>query len=286
MTVIRHDRDVLGWLPSKSPDFVPPGLASSFDSANRFPVSVIGSRRVWASLIQLACAVRNRMLSRGGWLAAWLLISGCAGSPLATLNPVLRDQWAHDEKFGPTTHTKIAELDALRTAAAELPPAQQQENAAILLRILHEEPSTVLLSHAILALAEFPTESSLEGLRWASDHSDPEIRITACRAWRRKQSPEALEQLCKILGSDTDLDVRLAAADQLQYFRDSMAIDALGIALDDTNPAVQHRALASLKVITGKDLGNNVAAWRQLQRDGKLVPDQTPSLTERIRSWF
>ncbi len=220
------------------------------------------------------------------WILLLLLVSGCNGTPLAPFNPVIRDQWAHDEKFGPTVHTKVKELVDLQNAAAKLSPAEQEENSQLLLRIFRDEPSTQITCHAVLALAEFPTGASLEGLRLASEHSDSDVRIAACRGWQRKKSAEALEALARILGSDTDLDVRMAAADALRDFRDPQAIAALGVALDDNDPALQYRAIESLKKVSGRDLGNHASAWKQMIQDRQIEPNPNPSLADRIRAWF
>jgi hypothetical protein len=37
----------------------------------------------------------------------------------------------------------------------------------------------------------------------------------------------------------------------------------LARALEDADPAVQYRAVASLKKVSGRDLGNDVNAWRE-----------------------
>jgi len=210
----------------------------------------------------------------------------CAGMPLASWNPYYRSQWEHDEKIAPTYHAKIRDLVAIRSGASRLSPAEQEEYSQMLLRIFREDRNTQIASHAIAALAEFPTAASLEGLRLATEHADPEVRIAACRGWRKKDSPEALDTLARVLGSDSDLDVRLAAADELKAFRDHKALQALALALNENNPALQYRAIASLKQNTGRDLGNNVDAWRQSLQDGNLAPAQDESLVQKLRSWF
>jgi HEAT repeat protein len=41
------------------------------------------------------------------------------------------------------------------------------------------------------------------------------------------------------------------------------AIPVLAEALEDPDPAVQYRAVAALKQVSGRDLGNDVNAWRE-----------------------
>lgn len=227
-----------------------------------------------------------RFERNGCWLWSLLLVSGCAGTPLAAYNPMLREEWAEDEKAGPTIHTKIRELAEIKAAAPRLSAAEQEQYSEQLLRILRDERQTLVISQATLALAEFSTAASIEGLRLATEHRDSDVRIAACRAWQRKKSPEALHMLAETLGSDTELDVRIAAAHALQEFRDPAAISALGMALENTDPALQHRAMQSLKLISGRDLGTNVAAWKQVIDSRQLSPAEGESWASKVRNWF
>jgi len=217
---------------------------------------------------------------------ASVISAGCAGMPLASWNPYYRNQWEHDEKIAPTYHAKIRDLVAIRSAAPQMTAAEQEDHSQKLLVIYREDRNTQIAAHAIAALAEFPTAASLEGLRLAVEHADQEVRMAGCRGWGRKQSPEALDTLARILGSDSDLDVRLAAADELKAYRDPKALQALGLVLGENNPALQYRAIASLKQNTGRDLGNNVDAWRQSLQDGNLAPAQNENVVQKLRSWF
>lgn len=62
---------------------------------------------------------------------------------------------------------------------------------------------------------------------------------------------------------DAELDVRLSAIRTLGSLRDKAAIPTLAKALEDPDPAVQYRAVASLKQVSGRDLGDDVNAWRE-----------------------
>ncbi len=91
--------------------------------------------------------------------------------------------------------------------------------------------------------------------------------------------------LAETLSGDTDMDVRQAAAKALASSHDKEAVAALGAALEDANPAMQYVAVASLKNVTGKDLGNDVNAWRQLAKQPD-PPLREKSLAEKIRQVF
>jgi HEAT repeat protein len=112
------------------------------------------------------------------------------------------------------------------------------------------------------------------------------VRVAACEAWSRRGGPEAVHALSKVLHGDTELDVRLAAARALGALRDRTAIPALGLALEDANPALQWRAIQSLKAVSGRDFGDNVPAWRQFVQSGAAPEREHPSLADRVRDLF
>ena len=110
----------------------------------------------------------------------------------------------------------------------------------------------------------------------------PRIRVAACQGWGQKTDPEAAEALATILGSDTDLDVRIAAAHALEKFRDPIAVRALGDALEANDPALQFRSVQSLKKVTGRDYGDSVPAWREFVESGQAKPAGETTVAERI----
>jgi hypothetical protein len=57
------------------------------------------------------------------------------------------------------------------------------------------------------------------------------------------------------------------------------------VALDDRDPAMQYVGVQSMKALTGKDYGGDVAAWRELAGGGSPPLPPPPSLAERLRGW-
>lgn len=210
---------------------------------------------------------------------------GCADGPLglAPYNPVLRDEWKKDEAYGPTYHDRIAQLDKWRDEAAAMSPDDQRDKVGQLTDMIRNEQNSQLVVRAVLALSAFPGDDATAGLKLAAEHQQPEVRRAACLAWAKRNSPETVEVLSGILGGDTDLDVRIAAARALGAYPDARSIQALGLALDDTDPALQRRAVESLKQVTDKDLGENVSAWREYVASGQATPTETVSFAERMR---
>lgn len=215
-------------------------------------------------------------------------VVGCLEGPLklGRYNPIYREEWKKDQQYGPSMHDKLEELVALRAAATRLSAAEQQKKSAELLQYFQNERNPTLASAMVRTIAAFPTPESSEALRLASNHSDPDVRVAACDGWGRKGGAEALETLARMLGSDTDADVRIAAARDLENFRDPGAVQALGLALESNDPALQFRAVSSLKRVTGKDYGDSVPAWREYVQSGQVKPADAPSFAERFRSWF
>ena len=70
-------------------------------------------------------------------------------------------------------------------------------------------------------------------LRVAAGDNDAEVRIAACLGWGRRKGPEAAAFMSQLLGSDVDLDVRLAAAEALGDIGDRAGVPALGSVLED-----------------------------------------------------
>jgi hypothetical protein len=57
------------------------------------------------------------------------------------------------------------------------------------------------------------------------------------------------------------------------------------MALDDPDPALQRRAVESLRQVTGRDFGNDVVAWRTYVQGGEPAR-RRPSLVEIWRRWL
>jgi len=93
------------------------------------------------------------------------------------------------------------------------------------------------------------------------------VRIRACDVWAKRGGADAVQLLAARYQTDADLDVRLRALKMLGELKDKQAIPVLARALEDGDPAVQYRAVASLKQVSGRDLGNDVNDWREWAAD-------------------
>jgi HEAT repeat protein len=150
--------------------------------------------------------------------------------------------------------------------------------------MLPKERDALIRVEVVRALQKYQTPTASAAIVSAMKDQETDVRVAACEALGRRGGPELVTVLVGALRGDVDVDVRLAAARALGQSHDPAAIQALGGALDDKDPAMQYRAVLSLKSATGKDFGNDVKRWQQYVK-GEM-PDTAPSLAERMQNMF
>jgi hypothetical protein len=222
-------------------------------------------------------------------LLACVATLGCADGPIPemrSLNPWVREQWAEDEKHGPTFYSRIERLNELRLQASSTSPSDRERISSELAAILKDEPSPTMRAEILRAMAAYPSAATLPAVEAAMADADAQVRVTACNALGKWKMPEAMQALGNAVGSDSDLDVRIAAARGLENFNDPAAIKALSVALDDNDPALQKVAMSSLKQSTGKDYGNSVPAWREYLAGGNPKPPPPVSIATQLQDWL
>ena len=233
----------------------------------------------------------KRLPALGPCLALVCMV-GCAGGPsleMARLNPLRRGEWAEEAQFGSTPADRISELRSLASRAVNAGPEQYQlmaQQAQQLTERLQSEPDPLIRIEIVRALGVHRVPATASALKMALSDSDTEVRIAACKAWQRHGGSDAVAALSEVLASDTDVDIRLAAARALGVFRDPEAIRGLAIALDDPDPALQHRAIQSLKLVSDRDYGGDLKAWRQFAQGSAPPLPSRPSLVNRLRRLF
>lgn len=181
---------------------------------------------------------------------------------------------------------RIAELRKLGKQAASVRGEQREQIAAQVAAIYPREPDPLVRLEIIRTLGACPGPTAEATLREAAKDKDADVRVAVCRSLGKQRGVAASEVLRERLASDSDMDVRLAAAEALGTIRDPTSIAALGAALDDRDPAMQHRAVTSLRRIAPNDLGNDVDRWRQYVKDGSIAPAKPFSVAETLRSLF
>src|SRR5262249_39673381 len=155
-----------------------------------------------------------------------------------------------------------------RTARGKTPQEQQQVSLE-LVKEIQQEGDPIMRRHLLRTLAEFPTEPALAMLKAGCHDSEAEVRIVACRMLGKRGGSEAVQELQRVVTSDTSGDVRVAAVRALGETHDAASMPALAEALVDGDPAMQFRAKESLRTVSGRDFGDNTAAWRQYAKTGQ-----------------
>jgi len=216
--------------------------------------------------------------------------TGCAGGIADRWPSALSLGRAKPDAVGPHVQSPGERMEALRELAERGPRMQPAEAEAVSRQLAAEIRSTedsLVRAEILKTLARMPTVAAADVLVSGLEDPDSDVRVTACEAWGERGGPEAIRRLSEKVSSDTDIDVRLAAARALGETADPAAVAALGQALEDPNPAMQYRAVDSLRQVTGRDLGSNVNAWRAyVQGDPPSTLRDEESIASRWLPWL
>jgi len=205
-------------------------------------------------------AVNRRVLLRAVPSALVLaLCAGCQSNPFATKPSATP---ADLVKYGPTSAQKIKQLQEQAAAGPGSDSALHELRSSELAGQIKNEEDPLVRIQIIRTISIYPTRLAGAVLHAANNDPDALVRVACCEAWGKRGGDEAVQNLKDRLQNDDDVDVRLAAARGLGATNQKAAVDALAIALEDPNPALQFRAVESLKTLSGMDLGEDVNKWR------------------------
>ncbi len=215
-------------------------------------------------------------------MLATLMVTGCASwSPWKRQEKAARDQ----EKYGFTADTRIKKLAERSKVVKSESVEKRMEFTQDLVRMMLEEHDPRVRGKILETAAEFDTAAATAICKGAMQDPSDSVRIRACDVWAKRGGEEAVQLLATRFQTDADLDVRLRALKMLGELKDKQAIPVLARALEDTDPAVQYRAVASLKQVSGRDLGNDVNAWREWAVDPEAHKAEW-SIAEGFRRLF
>lgn len=216
-----------------------------------------------------------------GLLAA-VVLTGCASwSPWKRMEKATRDQ----EKYGYTADTRIKKLTERSKAAKSASSQGQTEFTQELVRMMLDEHDPRVRCKILETAASFDTTSATAICKGAMQDPNEMVRMKACDVWGKRGGEEAVQLLATRFQTDAELDVRLRALKMLGELQDKQAIPVLARALEDADPAVQYRAVASLKKVSGRDLGNDVNVWREWAVDPEAHKAEW-SIAESFRRLF
>ncbi|HQU44490.1 MAG: hypothetical protein B7Z73_17115, partial [Planctomycetia bacterium 21-64-5] len=202
-----------------------------------------------------------------------IFLAACCAVGCASAGPKPARKWYDpfglfhkDEKEGPqykviTSTERVKILRDLAKKAKALPPPEQERATDELSQALPKEQDILVRAEMLRTIALFPGPRVEAMLKAGMRDADQDVRIACCDAWGTHGGSEANHVLCETLTGDTDRDVRMAAARGLAIMKDPQSVGPLVLALDDPDPAIQFRAMQSLKAITGKKY-ESVKEWR------------------------
>jgi len=176
-------------------------------------------------------------------------------------------------------------LDAVRQIATQstgTDSQDQRDRTDQLARQIQIEPDPLIREAIIETISRFRTPLSGQVLTAGLNDTDEAVRLACCRALGARGESASITSLAAVLQKEESIDVRLAAAEALGNIKSPEAVQALVVALDDRDPAMQYVGVQSMRSITGKDYGGNVQAWRQVAAGEVPETPETPSLAERL----
>lgn len=181
-----------------------------------------------------------------------------------------------------TPADRIKELKQLAKAAPKKKPEEQQQVVDALAKEFQQESDPILRRHLLRTLAAYPPPAAGAVIVGALSDSDAETRRTACKCLGMRGGQQAISELTRVVSSDTEDNVRIAAVRALGETRDTSALTPLAEALVDPDPALKSKAREALTAVSGRDYGNDVQAWREYAKNGKTDAPEV-NIAERIR---
>jgi len=189
------------------------------------------------------------------------------------------------ELYGATADQRIGELEADADRAKQEGNEAIQAFSARLTTVMLEEHDPRVRSAILEVAAKLDTPASVAICKGALQDPSERVRARACEVQAQRGGPEAVTLLAARYESDESIDVRLKALKELGNLRDEAAIPILARALENSDPAVQYRAVASLKEVSGRDLGDDVNRWRTWAADPNS-PSTEWTIAEGFRALY
>lgn len=229
--------------------------------------------------------MHGRLSSLVPWsIGLVLLFSGCADTAYSMKRWVSKPfKKTPEQIYGIKTPTdRVHEFRKLAKKAKSLPASEQEQAVAHLSREFDSESDGWVRREILRTLSQFPQPAAGAVLVRALEDPQVETRRVACRGLGARGDEIAVGELARVLGSETNEDVRMAAIEALGTTKDQKALAPLAEALTDANPAMQAEAHQALTAVSGRDYGVNIEAWRELASTGKTEAAEI-SFAEKLR---
>lgn len=178
-----------------------------------------------------------------------------------------RAPWTPDPAIVSAEYSKLPiaaeRIDKTRALAKQARKGTAEAKNSLFQQIQQESDPLVRIE-ILKAAAKLDEDATAEAVLGAGLRDEAEsVREVACRIWGERGGPQAVARLAAVARSDESLDVQLAAVRALGETRDPTAAEAIAPALSHRDPAMQYRAVTSLRKVSEEDLGRDVNAWRR-----------------------
>ncbi|QDU54355.1 HEAT repeat domain-containing protein [Aeoliella mucimassa] len=197
--------------------------------------------------------------------------------PLVGCTTVPKYMQAFQRSEKTTFHTASMRVDAVRAYRSKATGGDtpdQQQIVTQLAQQIQVEPDPLVRVAIIDTLAAFRTPQAATVIELGLGDEDVDVRRHCCRALGERGDPAGVPVLARVINSEPDLNVRVAAVDALGEINSPDAYTALAVAMEDRDPALQYAGVKSMKSISGQDFGGRVESYLQYARG------QTPTNTE------
>ncbi len=221
-------------------------------------------------------------LAKGGPPLLLAVLAGCSSSRPAFVDNL----WPFEQQQLASVQTpaqRIEKLQAVAALASSTSAADQVRTTAELAQQIQAESDPLIREEIVRAIAQFQTPLAASVVAAGLNDADSSVRIACCQAIAERGDADAVAKLGAVIGGDTDVDVRLAAAKALGNFKGPDVTAALAIGLEDQDPALQYQTVQSLRQSTGKNFGQDAKAWREFVRGGTPVPPKSISVAQRLQ---
>lgn len=208
--------------------------------------------------------MRARLGHAMPWLAALGLIAGCHSTGfLGTTAPsYLRHIRESDDP-----NVRFAAFGRLADHGCYTDDAQKAEAVRVLSAALASgEELPAARATICRTLEALGSPAAAPALRKATMDEDDLVRAQACRALGTSGAERDATALARVMATDPSRDCRVAAIEALAALgpRDPRILHSLTGAMRNPDPAVRAAAYATLRDLTGEDLGLDVEPWERL----------------------
>lgn len=186
-------------------------------------------------------------------LLAMFLASGCTSWPF-----VQKDRTSFI-----TPPMRVSSIREIGARAGKADADEQDRMTQQLATQIQTEPDPLVRQAIQESISEYPTALARQVLIAGLQDEDIDVRITCCQRLGGRSDDTVVGSLRAVLEREEELDVKLAAIDALGRIQTSESLAAIGVALNDRDPAMQYAAIEALKSVSDQDLGNDVVAWRE-----------------------